>query len=114
MSGALKYSHQFAELDVLLDGDNVGAWHHNIVDTAFTQAKNILEHPAFFRSEPGFARPHRIKNVLQIGARNVRLPPEQRTQRAGEPVLAAIASRWHWHWQVPRLIRRRIRGSRNR
>src|SRR5262245_6806626 len=104
MAGTLEYSHQFAELDVLLDSDDVSARHHNIADTAFAQAENILEHPAFFRSEPGFTGPNCIKNVLQIGACNIRLPSEQRTQRADEPVFAAVARRWHRNWQVSRFV----------
>ena len=81
MAGALEYPHQFAELDVLLDGDDVGARHHDVADAAFAQAEDIPEHPAFVRRETGFAGPDGIEHVLQIGARNIRLPA--RTAHAG-------------------------------
>ena len=75
-----------------------------LVDAAFAQAEDVPEHPAFVRREPGIARPNGIENVLQIGACNIRLPPEQRAQRADEPILAAVARRRHRHRQVSRLV----------
>src|SRR5678816_2554521 len=42
MACALEHPHQFAELDVLLDGDDVGARHHDVADAAFAQAEDCL------------------------------------------------------------------------
>jgi hypothetical protein len=35
MAGALEHSHQFADPDVLLHGDDIGARHHDVADPAF-------------------------------------------------------------------------------
>ncbi len=42
-------------LDVLLHRDDVGARHHDVADSALAQTQDVLEHPAFFRREAGFA-----------------------------------------------------------
>ena len=54
VSGTLEHAHQFADLNVLLHSDDVGARHHHIADPALAKAQNILEHPAFIRGEAGF------------------------------------------------------------
>ena len=80
MAGALEHAHQFAERDVLLHVDDVGARHHDVADAALAQAEDVLEHPAFFRREAGFARRHGVEHVLEVGADRARLPAEQRAQ----------------------------------
>ena len=94
MAGILEHFHKFAERDVLLHGDDVGARHHDVVDAPFAQPKNILEHGAFFRREAGFARRAFFEHFLQIGADRTG-PPAERARAAtceNTPSLASLRS----------------------
>ena len=51
MAGAGEHHDQFADSDVLLHGDDVGARHHDALDPAFAQTENVLEHRRFGRRE---------------------------------------------------------------
>ena len=103
VSSSFEDTHEIAELDVLLHGDDIRARDHDIADAAFAQAKNIFEHPAFFRREAGFTGTHDIKYVLEVCARRPGLPAEQRAQRTHEPVLASLLGRTDRHRQIARL-----------
>ena len=110
MGGAFENPHQLADLDVLLYGNDIRAGHHDVADTAFAQAENVLQHPAFFRREAGFARRHIVEHVLEVGADRARLPAEQRAKRAHQPVAAAFGRRQH-HRKIARLERRVAGGT---
>ena len=84
MAGALEHFDQFAERDVLLHGDDVGARHHDALDPAFAQAEDILQHGGFF------GRKARLRllggeHEFEIGARRRCLPAEQDAHDAREP-----------------------------
>ena len=49
MAGAGEHHGQFADGNVLVHGDDVGARHHDALDPAIAQAENILEHGGFGR-----------------------------------------------------------------
>jgi hypothetical protein len=110
MAGALEHADQLAELDVLLHVDDVGARNHDVADAALAQTEDVLEHPALFRREAGFAGRHGIEDVLEVGADRVRSPAEHRAQHAGEPA-AAFRARRDRHRQTPRVERRVGRGA---
>src|SRR5215470_2208975 len=78
MRGALENAHQFADVDVLLDRNDIRARNHDVAHPAFTQPEDVLEHPAFFRREAGFTGAHDIEDVLEVCTHGARLPAEQR------------------------------------
>ncbi len=84
MGGVLEHLQEVAERNVLLHGDDVGPRHHDIVDPAFAQAQDVLEHPAFFRREAGF-RALALEQHLQVRSDRGRTPAEHRAQQAVEP-----------------------------
>ena len=86
MRGAFEHAQQFAERDVLLHRDDVGARHHDVVDAALAQPEDVLEHPALVRREAEFAGRHGVEHLAQIGAR-VRPAAEQRAEHARQPAL---------------------------
>ena len=67
MGGVLEDVEEVAEGDVLLDRDDVGARHHDVVDPALAQAQDILEHPALVRREAGFG-PLPFEQHLEVRA----------------------------------------------
>ena len=91
MSGAGKHLDQFADGDVLLHGDDVGARHHYAFDPAFAQPKNILEHGGFGRREAGF-RLLGGEDELELGARRLCPPAEQNAHHARKPALVQVAA----------------------
>ena len=102
VSSSFEDTHEIAELDVLLHGDDIGARDHDIADAAFAQAKNILEHPAFFRREAGFTGTHDIKYVLEVSARRPDFQPNNvRSARTNQPRL--LLGRRDRHRQIARL-----------
>ena len=58
MAGALEHLHEFAERDIPLHGDDVGARHHDIHDAPLAQAEDVAEHRALGRRETGLAARH--------------------------------------------------------
>ena len=106
MAGAFEHADQFAERDILLHVDDVGAGHHDVADAALAQAEDVLEHPAFFRREAGFAGAHGVEHVLQVGADGARAPAEYRAQDARDPAAAVLGALGHEYGQVPRVERR--------
>src|SRR4029078_8505195 len=90
MRGAFENAHQFADVDVLLDRNDIRARNHDIAHPTFTQPENVLEHPAFFRREAGFTGAHDIEDVLEVCAHGARLPTKQRAHRTHEPVSNAF------------------------
>src|ERR1017187_2550360 len=110
MRGALERADEFADFDVLLHGEDVGAGDHDVADTALAQPQDVLEHPAFFRRAAGFAGRLGVEHVLEIGAR-VWFPAEQRTKHARHPAFAAFARRRHWHRQMARLVGSGVGGT---
>ena len=56
MGRTLEYLHEFAESNVALHGNDVGAWNHDIHDAPFAQTEDVLEHDALGRGKAGLAR----------------------------------------------------------
>ena len=84
MAGALEYPHQFAERDVLLHGDDVGARHHHALDPAFAKAENVFQHRGFFGRKAGL-RLIGGQYLLEIGAGCRGFPAEQDAHDARQP-----------------------------
>ena len=105
MTGAFENAHELAELDVLLDGDDVGARNHDVADPPLAQAEDVLEHPALFRRKAGFAGAHGFKNIREVRAHCARFPAEQCAQRAHEPAVTAFLRWRHRHRQIAGLER---------
>src|SRR5665811_637159 len=82
MRGALERADQFADFDVLLHGDDVGAGDHDVADTALAQPQDVLEHPAFFRREAGFAGRHGVSTSLRSAREFGFQPNSARNTRA--------------------------------
>ena len=53
MPGTFEHLDQFADRDVLLHGDDIGARQHDALDPAFAQPENVLEHGRLFGREAG-------------------------------------------------------------
>jgi hypothetical protein len=87
VTGAFEHAYKFSKLDILLNGDDVGARNHDVSDTPLAQTQDVPEHPAFFGREAGFARAHGIEDILEVSAGSMRLPAEQCAHRAHEPIL---------------------------
>src|SRR5262245_43095658 len=105
MRGAFENTHQFADVDVLLDRNDIRARNHDVAHPAFTQPEDVLEHPAFFRREAGFTGAHDIEDVLEVCTHGARLPAEQRAHRAHEPVSSALRSGGYGHRKITGLER---------
>ena len=88
MRRVLKQAEQFAELDVLLDRDDVGAVHHDVGDPAIVQPEDVAQHRALERREAGVVGRAGVEYDLQIVAHRAGLPAEQRTDRTDQPVAA--------------------------
>ena len=109
MAGALEHLHQFAERDVLLHRDDVGARHHDVVDPALAQRQDVLEHGALFRREAGFAGARRFEHDFEVGAGRTALPAEQRARQAREEAIALArpvargtgTGRLRWSFEAP-------------
>ena len=82
MACALETAHQFAEWDVALHRDDVGAMHHDVGDTALMQAEDVAQHGALDGREAGIAGCRGVEYDLEIIADRSRLPAEQRADRA--------------------------------
>ena len=91
MRRALEQAHQFAERDVALDRDDVGAMHHDVGDAPFVQAEDVAQHGALDGGKADLVRRRRIEHDLQIVADRSRLPAEQRADGAGQPVVGGRA-----------------------
>ena len=87
MRGAFEHLHQLAERDLLLHRDDVGARHHHVDRAPLAQAEDVPQHRAFARREPDIAGAV-LEHAAKVGAERVRLPAEQRPQRAREPAFA--------------------------
>src|SRR4029078_10059770 len=103
MRGTFENAHQLADVDVLLDRNDIRARNHDIAHPACAHRENFLEHPVFFRREAGFTGTHDIEDVLEVGTYRARLPAEQRAHRTQEPVSAAFRGGGHGHRQITRL-----------
>ena len=108
MPGALEHFDQFAERDVLLHGDDVGARHHDALDPGFAQPEDILEHGRFF------GRKARLRllggeNEFEIGAGRGRLPAEQDAHDARQPAFRLARRLRHDHRQTAMLAARPVR-----
>ncbi len=67
MTGTFEYFHQFAEGDIPLHADDIGARHHYVQHAALAQPENVLEHGAFGRRETGLAGPV-LEHIAEVGA----------------------------------------------
>ena len=108
MRRALEQAHQFAERDVALDRDDVGAMHHHVGDAPFVQPEDIAQHGALDGGKADLVRRRGVEHDLQVGADRSRLPAEQRADRAGQPVLGGRAQHLaflHHGRQVGRVAR---------
>src|SRR5262249_3459440 len=103
MRGAFENAHQLADVDVLLDGNDIRARNHDIAHAPLAQPENVLEHPAFFRREAGLTGAHDIEDVLEVGPHGTRLPAEQGAHRTHEPASAAFLRGRHRHRKIARL-----------
>ena len=59
MRRALEQAHQFAERDVALDRDDVGAMHHDVGDAPLMQAEDVAQHGALDGGEADLVRASR-------------------------------------------------------
>ena len=107
MRGVLEHLHQFAERDVLLHGDDVGARHHDVVDPALAQRQDVLEHGALFRRDAGLAGHRGFQHDFDVGAGRAGLPAEQRAREADKESFAIGSDRWrHRHRKIALLAGR--------
>src|SRR6185369_17054287 len=81
MRCAFEQAHQFAEWDVALDRDYVGAMNHDIGDAPFMKSENIAQHRALDGRETDLVRCRGVEYDLQVVADRSRLPAEQRANR---------------------------------
>jgi hypothetical protein len=94
MRGDLKNFDKLAERNVLLDGDDVGARHHDSFDSGFPEPEDVLEHCGFFGGKVGL-RLFRSQDELKVRARRSRPPTEQHALEAREPAFTVFAVRRH-------------------
>ena len=87
MRGAFEQAHQFAERNVALDRDDVGAMDHDVGDAAFMQGEDVAQHGALDGGKTHLVRRARIEHDLQVVADRSRLPSEQRADRPRQPVI---------------------------
>ena len=94
MAGLLEHLHQFAERDVLLHRDDVGARHHDVLDPRARAGQDVREHRALFRREAGFAGDRRLEHDLRgrRGSSPVFQPNSARASRAKTAVARRRAS----------------------
>ena len=77
MCRALEQAHQFAELNVALDRDDVGPMHHDVGDAALVQGEDIAQHGAL---DPPRSRPRPASRRRAPPAdRRVPIRPSSRT-----------------------------------
>ena len=74
MAGLEEARQQLAEADVDLDGLDVGARHHDVVDAHIAQAQDVGEHRPLFRREAGGGIVGRGERVGEILAQTCRRP----------------------------------------
>jgi hypothetical protein len=84
MGGVLEHLHQFAQRDVLLDRDDIGPRHHEVVEAPLAQAQYVLEHPAFFGGKTGLGG-RCVEKDLEIRPDRSGAPAEHRAQHAIKP-----------------------------
>ena len=109
MRRALEHVDQFAERDITLDRDDIGAMNHDIGDATFMQAEDIAQHGALDGGETGFVGRRGVKHHLKIGADRSRFPSEQRADRPHQPALRDRTQHFavvHRHRQVAVVLRR--------
>ena len=100
MAGAGEHHDQFANRDVLLHCDDVGARHHDALDPAFAQPENILEHRGLRGGEAGFRLLGR-EDEFKVGARCRGLPTKQDAHDTREPSLVQLAVLGQDHGKTP-------------
>src|SRR5579872_5856669 len=83
---------ELAKADVLLDGNDIGAWHHYSFDPRFAQAENVLKHRGFFRRETRLPRLS-SQNEFKVGPRRRRSPTKERTRHARKPIFRLFGRR---------------------
>ena len=99
MTGACKHHDEFADGDILLHGDDIGARHHDALDPAFAQAENILEHRRFRWREARF-RLLGGEDEFKVGARRRGSPTKQNAHDAREPTFVQLAGLRHDHGEA--------------
>ena len=108
MRRALEQAHQFAERDVALDGDDVGAMHHDVGDPPLVQAEDIAQHGALDGGKADIVGGRGVEHDLQVVADRSRLPAEQGADRAQQPVVGGRAQHFaflHHGRQIARVAR---------
>src|SRR6266568_3832028 len=103
MRGDLENFDKFAERNVLLDGDDIGARHHDSFDSGLPEPEDVLEHCGFFGGKVGL-RVFRSQDELKVRARR-RPPTEQHTLEAREPAFTLFPVRRHHDWKCVTLGR---------
>ncbi len=91
MRRTFEHAHQFAEPDVALDRDDVGAVDHHVGEAALMQAEDVAQHGALDRRKADLVRRAGIEHHLQVIAYRARLPAEERADRADQPVVGGRA-----------------------
>src|SRR5437588_5237136 len=94
MRGDLENFDRLAERNVLLDGDDVGARHHDSFDSGLPEPEDVLEHRGFFGRKVGL-RLFRSQDELKVRARRSRTPTEQHALEAREQALTLFSLRGH-------------------
>src|SRR6266571_5046499 len=94
MRGDLEKFDKFAERNVLLDGDDIGARHHDSFDSGLAEPEDVLEHCGFFGGKVGL-RLFRSQDEFKVRARRSRPPTEQHALEAPEPAFTLFPARRH-------------------
>ena len=108
MRRAFEQAHQFAERNVALDRDDVGAMDHDVGDAPLVQAEDVAQHGALDGGKADLVRRGGIEHDLQIVADRSGLPAEQRADRARQPVVGGRTQHLaflHHRRQVARVAR---------
>ena len=80
MLGLAEHAHQLIDGDRVVDGDDVGARHHDVLDRELAEAQDAPEHAALLRAQ-GIALASRKRVLDQLA--QVRLLAEAESLRAG-------------------------------
>ena len=108
MRRAFEQAHEFAERNIPLDRDDVGAMHHHVGDPPLVQAEDVAQHGALDGGKADLVRRGGVEHDLKIGADRASLPAEQRADRPQQPVVGGRAQHLaflHHRRQVGRVAR---------
>ena len=83
MLGLAEHAHQLIDGDAVVDGNDVGARHHDVLDREIAEAEDATEHAAFLRAQRVAlaSRKRVLDQFAQVGL----LAKAERLQQAIEP-----------------------------